>query len=285
MSENPPPDFGGRWSDVKLKALEKYLYAYRTVLKRSDFSIEYIDAFAGGGRIEAGAKSEEDEQESDYRHGSPLIALGVDPSFHKFHFVEKSGAALARLKSQIEESGYGGRNICYYEDDANLALQQICRGWKRNRRAVAFLDPFAMHLQWSTLEEVAKTEAIDMWLLFPAMAVNRMLPRNGHFTPSNRAKLNNFFGCNDWKAHFYQETDKDLFDVVSTYKTQGGFDVISRFIQRRLREVFAGTTSSHLVLKNSRDAPIFFLCFACSNPSPRAKRIALRIAQYIIDNL
>ena len=42
-----------------------------------------------------------------------------------------------------------------------------------------FLDPYGMQVKWSTLEAIASTRAIDMWLLFPlGQAVNRLLTRN-----------------------------------------------------------------------------------------------------------
>ena len=34
-------------------------------------------------------------------------------------------------------------------------------------RAVLFLDPYGMQVEWATIEAVAKTKAIDLWLLFP----------------------------------------------------------------------------------------------------------------------
>jgi len=44
-------DFGGPWTQHKLKILELYLDAYTTALKNQPFKLVYIDAFAGTGHI------------------------------------------------------------------------------------------------------------------------------------------------------------------------------------------------------------------------------------------
>jgi len=49
-----------------------------------------------------------------------------------------------------------------------------------------------------------------------------------------------------------------------------------------LRTIFPAVADNPRVLANSRNMPLFLLCFAAGNPAPRAKEIALRIAQYIL---
>jgi len=43
--------FGGDWTIQKLEILGKYLSSYTTILKKHNFKIAYIDAFAGTGYI------------------------------------------------------------------------------------------------------------------------------------------------------------------------------------------------------------------------------------------
>ena len=40
---------------------------------------------------------------------------------------------------------------------------------------MAFLDPFGASVEWSVIEAIAATKAVDLWILFPYHAVNRML--------------------------------------------------------------------------------------------------------------
>lgn len=173
------PKFGGKWSDTKLDALAGYLSAYGDVMKNQPFKTAYIDAFAG-----SGAQEGEDEEGKTYRHGSPLIALNTEPGFDHFIFIEKDQAKLDQLRNQVEEKGFGSRQIEYQCGDANEKLRTLCgKDWK-SHRAVAFLDPFALQIEWTTIQAIAKTHSIDMWLLFPSMAVNRMLIRKGEMEES-----------------------------------------------------------------------------------------------------
>lgn len=52
MGEQGLQQFGGGWTQRKLKVLAQYLKAYATALSRQEFKRVYIDAFAGTGYIE-----------------------------------------------------------------------------------------------------------------------------------------------------------------------------------------------------------------------------------------
>lgn len=294
MTPHPPEStspFGGPWSDVKLTALRDYLKAYRMALKNQPFKFGYIDAFAGAGVrsvADVAANPEptliEDldttEEEIAYRHGSPLIALGVDPPFDSFIFIDKDPDSLRRLESQVIANGHGERNVRYLCNDANAELVKLSRMNWSHHRAVAFLDPFAMHLNWSTIEALSSTGGIDLWLLFPAMAVNRMLPRSGIISAAWQDKLNQFFGTESWKGAFYVPRAPDLFGESGLEKLDHVFERISRYVIQRLREIFPGVIDRPLILKNTSNTPIFLLCFACANR--RGSATACRIAGHII---
>lgn len=148
---------------------------------------------------------------------------------------------------------------------------------------MVFLDPFALQVNWCTIEAIAATKAIDMWLLFPAMAVNRMLPKKGVVPNSWEIRLNNLFGEADWKAFFYRKpVDKDLFgDHFPESKIPDIFQNLSDYVTNRLSSVFHKVHEKPLLLKNRTGSPLFLLCFASGNP--KGSPIAIRIAQYIIN--
>ena len=289
MSTNEKMSFGGRWSDEKLDALSEYLHAYTTALKRTGFHLTYIDAFAGAGRNlveEAGEDSLFDDaqitEDAQYRHGSPLIALENVPPFDSFVFIDQNEVSLKTLKGQVANTAPAkeGR-IRFLCGDANEQLQGLTvKNWKAVR-AVAFLDPFALHVSWKTIEQIAATQAIDMWLLFPAMAVNRMLTRSGEIPDAWATKLTKTFGSDDWKNYFYRPQERDLFGEAVVSKTPEIFKKLSDYITLRLHSVFAGVHKKPLILRNSTGAPLFLLCFACGNP--KGADIATKIAQHIIN--
>ena len=265
--------FGGDWSDKKLGALAGYLEAYGKVLSNTPFKTAYIDAFAEGG-------SQLDEDKGIYRHGSPLIALGVEPAFDHFFFIDKEADNLTSLEDQIGSEGYSKKSIDYLCGDANEHLQNICdKNWSKHR-AVAFLDPFALQIRWDTVKAIAATKSIDMWFLFPAMAVNRMLTRSGEIDEKWQQRLDTTFGAASWKDAFYEKEPPDLFGEEVTTKKDKPFKILSNFVTQRLDTEFAAVHDEPLILKNSSNTPIFLLCFACGNE--RGSKPAMRIANHII---
>lgn len=153
----------------------------------------------------------------------------------------------------------------------------------RIRRAVAFLDPFALEVQWRTIKAIASTQAIDMWLLFPAMAVNRMLPQSGIIPEAWKHRLNLLFGETDWKDGFYRKTgETDMFgDFFPETKVPRIFQTLSEYVTQRLSSVFAKVHDSPLLLRNRTGSLLFLLCFASGNPS--GSKIAVDIAGHIIN--
>ena len=265
--------FGGDWSDKKLSALAGYLAAYGKVLSNTPFKTAYIDAFAGAG-------SQVDEDERTYRHGSPLRALDVEPPFDHFFFIDKQADNLASLRKQIESRGHGDKSIDYLCGDANGHLRNICsKDWTKHR-AVAFLDPFALQIEWETVKAIASTRSIDMWFLFPAMAVNRMLTRSSEIDESWEKRLDITFGAATWKDEFYDKEPPDLFGEQITVKKERPFKILSNFVTQRLATEFAAVHDEPLILKNSSNTPIFLLCFACGNEA--GAKPAMRIANHII---
>src|SRR5690606_25273203 len=96
--------------------------------------------------------------------------------FDRYHFIEKR-AALCRSLLRLS-ARYPSGKVDVVAGDANEHLVNICRSvdWVRSR-AVLFLDPYGMQVEWSTLEQVAATRSIDVWYLFPLSGVTRQLTR------------------------------------------------------------------------------------------------------------
>jgi len=139
-----------------------------------------------------------------------------------------------------------------------------------------------MQITWDTIEAIAKTQAIDLWLLFPlGVAVNRILTRNGRISQTWRAKLDAMFGATDWYDAFYQKSKQsEMFEDEEQTRKIANFDSISKYYVGHLKTIFPGVAEHPLPLYNSRNNPIFMLCFAVGNPN--GKEIALRIARHIL---
>ena len=164
--------FGGSWTQRKLDAICAYLDAYTTALKNRDFRLTYVDAFAGEGQWQPRAEYGEFHE---VRDGSARIALGIrDREFDRLVFVEQDPERCGRL--ELLRAEYPNRSIDIRNEDANQAIPSVCRNLEWNDRLVAFLDPFAASVDWATIEALAKTKKADCWILFPLIAVSRMMP-------------------------------------------------------------------------------------------------------------
>ena len=284
-------NFGGNWTTEKLERVRKYLKAYATIMKDRNFHFAYIDAFAGTGyrtyRQDADSNElmfpEIAEQEvQEFLDGSARIALQVQPRFRKYILIERDENRFAELQKLKDE--FPSDDIELIQLDANEYLKDLCgKNWIRHqRRAVLFLDPYGMEVEWHTIAAIANTQAIDLWILFPlGIAVNRLLKRDGDVDPTVRHKLNRFFGTTDWYDTFYETvSNPTLFGEEMVIQKTSDFQSIAQYFVERLQTVFKGVANNPLPLYNSKNNPLYLLCFAAGNP--RGASTAVKIAQDIL---
>jgi three-Cys-motif partner protein len=287
--------FGGDWTEEKLTRLRKYLEAYTTIFTRNlqaqYFRTTYVDAFAGtGSREERKAKGGteaplglilDDDDARSFQAGSARIALAANPGFDQYLFIEANPSFAEELTKLQRE--FPGKTITVVSGDANLRIQEWCQrmDWSKNR-AVVFLDPYGMEVEWSTIEAIASTQAIDVWILFPlGQAVNRLLTRKQPPPAAWAKRLTIFFGTQGWETEFYRPARQlSLLDGVEDVERSADLESISRFFLDRLGGVFAAVSQNPLPLWNSKGVPIYLLCFAVGNP--RKADLALRIANNIL---
>ena len=292
--------FGGNWTSTKLDILGKYLSAYTTALKdhptpTRPFVKAYIDAFAGTGYRSMGQDEATrsgnllfpDLAESapqDLLDGSARLALKTQPRFDRYIFIERSPRRRQVLEELKVEFPNLAQDIRIEQGEANERIRALCgkdKDWS-SRRAVLFLDPYGMQVEWETIEAIAATKAIDLWLLFPlGVGVNRLLTRSGDIPPSWRARLDKLLGKRDWYDKFYRvESEPNLFSTNEDHVVKATTETIGRYFVERLKEVFPGVAEEPRVLRNSARCPLYLLCFAASNKN--ASPIALRIANHLL---
>jgi len=291
--------FGGDWTTEKLNVLGKYLVGYTTALQNqpsSDrpFLKAYIDAFAGTGYREVRREEQSDSAsqgllfpdlaESEPQallEGSTRLALQVEPRFDRYIFIERSAARCAQLELLKSEFPRLANDVRIQQGDANVEVQALCRKDWRSHRAVLFLDPYGMQVEWTTLEAVAATKAIDLWLLFPlGIGVTRLLKRSGDISESWRRRLNVLLGTDNWYEEFYRVERRGLFDDENERVIKAATETIGRYFNDRLKTLFPAVAEQPKVLRNSANCPLYLLCFAAGND--KGAPIALRIANHLL---
>jgi three-Cys-motif partner protein len=285
--------FGGSWTEKKLEILKKYLDAYNTALKNQSFKRVYIDAFAGTGyRQQRKLKYEvpdlfaelgQDESE-EFLKGSATLALEANPSFDKYIFIESDQDKVNELEKLKEVYPKKSEQIEIIQSDANEFVQSYCRreNWAKTR-AVLFLDPFATEVEWVTIEAIANTGCIDVWILFPLMAINRLLAKDHKKISSDC--LNRIFGTQEWFENFYKtRTLDDIFGKsVDIIEKTCDFTRIVIFYKNRLKSIFPGVAEVDKTFYNSRGSRLFQFFFAAGNP--KGAKIAVRIAEHLMRNI
>ena len=277
--------FGGDWTTDKLGILRRYLDAYTTALKKQPFNLIYVDAFAGEGSWRPGQEYDKDYGEfRSLRRGSPQIAMEIqDKAFDRFLFIEKDHHRCESLQELRSE--FPNRNIEIVNGDANTELPRFCGKLRDFDRAVVFLDPFATEVAWETVEVIARTKKIDCWILFPLMAISRMMPNKIEPTPALAGRLDRVFGSREhWQSLYVPSPQMrlQLFDDEPSQERHGGSEAIADCYRRRLESVFAKVAPTRRTLKNSTNSPLFELYFAASNPKGAGP--AIRIANHILQN-
>jgi three-Cys-motif partner protein len=276
--------------------IAKYLRAYTTVLQNKPsserpFQKAYIDAFAGSGY--RSVPRDEDPSPLDLfpdlaesapqslLDGSARLALKTDPRFDNYIFIERSRDRCVQLERLKEEFPALAGGIRIERGEANKEIRNLCQKNWASHRAVLFLDPYGMQVEWQTIEAIAKTEAIDLWLLFPlGIGVSRLLTRSGDIPASWRARLDKLLGTQDWYEEFYHvEYGRTLFGTDQERVIKATNDVIGRYFNTRLKSIFPGVAEPG-VLRNSSNCPLYLLCFAASNRA--GARIAIKIANHLL---
>lgn len=273
--------YGGQWTEIKLEILRKYLDAYTTALKNQHFKLIYVDAFAGPGWWNAKLEYDEDYGEFRVLHkGSPRIAIEIDDKpFDRLIFVEKDASHSSKLCRDLRRD-FPTRNIKVINEDANIALPKLCSKLKDMDRAIVFLDPYATEVAWSTVESIARTKKIDCWILFPLMAISRMMPRKRKPDPALQITLDRIFGGRQYWENLYTLAPQQPLLPNERNEERPFQDVITELYRKRLESIFEKVAPTRRKLCNSGDSAMFELIFAASNPA--GADTAVRIANQIL---
>jgi three-Cys-motif partner protein len=278
-------EFGSQATDFKLSLVEAYSRAFTTALRGKFPELWYLDAFAGTGerteRVPATRilGSVVSPAQVIHHRGSAKIAIDVEPPFDRLIFVEKKLRSVQALHALRDQ--HADRDIKVIAGDANEQIPKLLRfvNWRRIR-AVMFLDPYGMTVDWKTLEAIAKTRAIDLWFLFSLSGLNRQAPRRAdRIDATKRAAVTRAFGTSDWEKELYRPARG--FFAESPMERAVNIRDLEDWVRRRLETIFPAVLPP-LALKREKGPQLFSLFFAMANPSPVAAGLATRIADHVL---
>lgn len=267
--EGPAVDEIGYWSEVKLDIIREYAAAYSRILAAREnpalYHI-YVDAFAGPGYHLS-------RTTGAFVLGSPLNALNLRPPFREYHFIEldaRKAAALRELTSEPRKALLREgicRDVVVHQGDCNEVLpRQILPRCRRTdyRRALWLLDPNGLHYRWAIVAAAGRAGSVDLFLNFPTMDMNRNVLWEDHsrVSPSERTRMDNFWGDESWREAAYSTT-RDLFGYE--HKTDNP-TVAKAYCQRLRAAAGFGYVAEPLPMRNPRGAVVYYLLFAAHKP-------------------
>jgi len=297
--------FGGTWSESKLDCVENYARAYLHVMQNQRWcTLDYVDAFAGRGKqaLKSGSPTPAseaffgDESEradtEEFLVGSAIRALsasaGSTRPFDSFLFIDADEPSCTELRGVVRsEFPALEHTVTVTCDDANSALEHYVDSadWSATR-ALVFLDPYGLEVDWNLIQKLAATKGCDVWYLFPLGGVIRMMTNSGEIPAAWSTMLDRLLGTHDWHGEFYKPNpQQSLFEsdneaLLKDASTQHVVD----YIRSRLSSVFPAVSDAG-VLRNSKGAPLFALVLGVSSTSPAAQKAALAIANHLVKDL
>ena len=272
--------FGGRWTSEKLDILSEYLNFYTTALKNQPFDLVYIDTFAGTGRC----RIRDGVGGSKIINGSAQIALDT-PGFRQYRFVEPNPEYRAELRKVVDMHENGDRATISGRKAADV-LQFMLAGynWKKTR-GVLFLDPYGLQCSWQMLQQINRTQALDVFFLVSLSGLFRQAAVDAADIDEGKASvLTNFLGTAAWRDALYTVEQGDMFSDDPQVMRERGWQGILDFTTKRLQTLFPYVAPPRL-LGGRRGPPLFALYFAVTNPNPAAMGLAAKVSRDIITKL
>jgi three-Cys-motif partner protein len=248
----------GPWSEIKLEIVKKYASAYSTIMSKQQFikGYYYIDGFAG-----AGVHLSKATQEPIF--GSAVNALLATPPFTGYHFIDLNGDKTKLL----EELSEGKPNVNIYTGDCNnVLLDKIFPSikFKNYTRALCLLDPYGLDLNWKIMYAAGQSKAIEIFLNFPLMDMNRnILWNNPDKVDENQIKrMNAFWGDESWRKISYKP-QKGLFGTYEEKTTHP--PLIKAFCERLKTVAGFAYVPEPVPMRNTKGGIVYYLFFASPN--------------------
>jgi three-Cys-motif partner protein len=249
----------GDWSEMKLAIIRDYAPAYTRIVgsAKRRFHHVYVDAFAGYGL-------DVSRSTGKLVGGSPTIALQTIPRFAEYFLIDLDGARTASLRTLAG----GDPSVHVREGDCNqILLDDVfpLLGFEDYVRALCFLDPYGLHLDWEVVRRAGHLRTVDLFVNFPVMDANRnvLWQRPEGVSDKQKARLDRWWGDRSWEEIVYNK-QTSLFGEPALIK--GEANAIVRGYRQRLKDVagFAHVPIP-IPMKNSRDNNLYWLFFASHN--------------------
>jgi three-Cys-motif partner protein len=140
-----------------------------------------------------------------------------------------------------------------------------------------------MQVEWATIAALADTKAVDLWMLFPlGQGVLRLLTKKTPPPEEWARAITRILGTEEWRPAWYRDSPQQpLFEEMGDgERLSVDWHGIINFVVARLKTVYVDAAANPMILRNSKNVPLYLLTFAASNPL--GAKAAIRIAEWIL---
>ena len=172
--------------------------------------------------------------------------------------------------------------VFVHEGDCNevLLAEVFPRARFEDRhRALCLLDPYNIDLSWDVVQTAGRMRSIEIFLNFMVMDMNMnvLLRHPAKANPTQRRRMNRFWGDDSWRRVTYEENPQGhLFQESETIKVTRANERIAEAYRERLLSI-AGFqhVPRPLPFVNRQGATVYYLFFA--SPNQTANKIVEQI--------
>jgi three-Cys-motif partner protein len=239
----------GDWGQEKYRLLSLYAQMFAASMKNKWNCRVYIDLFSGSGRSRIKGTNR-------IVAGSPLVTLGVDPTFDKYIFCEKDPDKLSALKTRVSRD-YRNASVDFQPGDANVKIAEILQkipNYAKDFKVLSFcfVDPYNLKdLAFDTIDRLSKLFVDFLVLIATDMDAARNVSK--YELPQSDV-VERFLGVPAWRDEW--QVAKDRREGFSSYLMQRFSDQME---DRGYIRAPIGETK--LVRSTEKNLPLYRLAF------------------------
>jgi three-Cys-motif partner protein len=174
--------------------IERYTGIVAAAMKNKWGALAYIDTYCGPGMCWV-------KDTGEFVVGSPLIALGVQPAYSHFAFVDNDSVCIDALERRVAGLTAKPHIKCADSNDADTIAWVRSVIPRRRTLTLALLDPQGCTLEPATIEALTQERPMDLMINLPIHGLYRSLAA-GYFQAVERVLGADYPRCNpnDWRV-------------------------------------------------------------------------------------
>lgn len=175
--------------------IERYTGVVAAAMKNKWGGLAYVDTYCGPGMCWV-------KDTGEWVVGSPLIALGVQPAYSHFAFVDNDSVCIDALERRVAGMEAKPHFKCADSNDSTTIAWVRSVIPRRGTLTLALLDPQGCTLEPATIEALTQDRPLDLMINLPIQGLLRCLATGKLFHVVERVLGPDYPRCDlkDWRV-------------------------------------------------------------------------------------